>query len=72
MKQPVCEAVHSLLSSAEVKNVWSCIFTSHISSCHGVWLSTGYDFVAWYFVKHRDNFTFYKSVVDKVITRHIA
>jgi len=27
------------------------------SSWHGAWLSTGYVFMAWYLVKHRDNFT---------------
>jgi hypothetical protein len=25
---------------------------------HGTGLSTGYDFMSWYFVQHRDNFTF--------------
>jgi len=30
----------------------------HTLSCQGTLLSTGYDFMAWYLVKHRDNFTF--------------
>jgi uncharacterized membrane protein len=30
----------------------------HASSWHGSWLSTGYVFIVWYLVKHRDNFTF--------------
>jgi hypothetical protein len=41
------KADHSSLSSAEVKNTWS------YTSTHT------YVFLAWYFVKHRDDFTFY-------------
>jgi hypothetical protein len=40
------EADHIPPSTAEVKNVWS--YTS----------TRQYVFMAWYFVKHRDNFTF--------------
>jgi hypothetical protein len=46
VKQLGCEADHSPLSSAEVKNVWS--YTS----------TPQYVFMAWCLVKHRDNFTF--------------
>jgi hypothetical protein len=45
VKRPGREAYHSLLSSAEVKNVWS--YTSTLQ----------YVFMAWCLVKHRDNFT---------------
>jgi hypothetical protein len=31
----------------------------HMSSCRGAWLSTGYVFMAWCFVKNRNIFTFY-------------
>jgi hypothetical protein len=46
VKRPVREADHSLPSSAEVKNAWSCTSTPQ------------YAFIAWCLVKHRDNFTF--------------
>jgi hypothetical protein len=39
-------ADHSLPSNVEVKNVWSYTFTPQ------------YVFMAWYLVKHRNNFTF--------------
>jgi hypothetical protein len=45
VKRPGREADHSPPSSAEVKNTWSCISTPK------------YVFMAWCFVKHRDNFT---------------
>jgi hypothetical protein len=45
-KRPECEADHSPPSSAEENNAWS--YTS----------TPQYVFMAWYKVKHRDNFTF--------------
>jgi hypothetical protein len=47
VKRPEREADCSPPSSAEVKNAWS--YTS----------TTPKVFMAWYFVKHRDNFTFF-------------
>jgi hypothetical protein len=47
VKWPGREADHSPPSSAEIKNAWS--YTS----------TPQYVFMAWYLVKHRDNFTFY-------------
>jgi hypothetical protein len=46
LKQPRREADHSPLSSVEVKNAWR-----HTSTPQ-------YVFMAWYLVKHGDNFTF--------------
>jgi hypothetical protein len=46
IKRPGREADHSLPSIAEVKDVWR--YTS----------TPQYAFMAWYLVKHRDNFTF--------------
>jgi hypothetical protein len=46
VKWPGCEADHSHISSAKVKNAWS--YNS----------SSPYVFMAWCLVKHRDNFTF--------------
>jgi len=46
VKWPWCEADHSPPSSTKVRNVWS--YTS----------IPPYVFMAWYSVKHRDNFTF--------------
>jgi hypothetical protein len=46
VEQPECEADHSTLSSAKVKNTW-------------IYTSTPYDFTAWCLFKHRDNFTFH-------------
>jgi hypothetical protein len=46
VKRPWREADHSPPSSAEVKNAWS--YTS----------TPQYAFMAWCFVKYRDNFTF--------------
>jgi hypothetical protein len=46
LKRPGREAQHSPSASAEVKNAWSYSSTpQHV-------------FMAWYSVKHRDNFTF--------------
>jgi hypothetical protein len=47
VKRPGREADHSSPSSAEVNNAWS--YTS----------TPPYVFMAWYLVKHRDNFTFH-------------
>jgi len=44
VKRPECEADHSPLSSAKLKNAWSCTCTPQ------------FVFVAWYLVKHRGNF----------------
>jgi hypothetical protein len=41
VKQPWCEADHSPLSSAEVKNAWSYTSTPNTSSWRGALLSTG-------------------------------
>jgi hypothetical protein len=46
LKRPRREADHSPPSSAEVKNAWSCTSTHQ------------YVFMAWYLIKHRENFTF--------------
>jgi hypothetical protein len=46
VKRPGREADHSPLSSAEVKNAWTCTSTPQ------------YVFTVWCLVKHRDNFTF--------------
>jgi len=46
VERPGREADNSAPSSAEVRNAWS--YTS----------TPQYDFMAWSFVKHRDNFTF--------------
>jgi hypothetical protein len=46
-----CEADHSPPPSAEVRNAWS--YTP----------IPPYVFMAWYVVKHRDNFTFYVKIV---------
>jgi hypothetical protein len=46
VKRPGHEADHSLPSSAEVKNAWSCTSTPQ------------YVFMAWCLVNHRNNFTF--------------
>jgi hypothetical protein len=46
IKRPGREAEHSSPSSAEVKNSWSYTTTPQ------------YVFMAWFLVKHRDNFTF--------------
>jgi hypothetical protein len=46
VKRPGLEGDHSHPSSVEVKNAWSYTTTPP------------YIFMAWYFVKHRDNFTF--------------
>jgi hypothetical protein len=52
LKQLGCEADHSPISSAKVKNVW------HYTS------TPQYVFMAWCLVKHRDsfNFTFYENI----------
>jgi hypothetical protein len=55
-----CEADHSPPARAEVKNVWSYTSLLRMSRC-GAYLGIGYTFVAWYIVKHRDNFTFILS-----------
>jgi hypothetical protein len=47
VKRPAREADHSPPSSDEIKIAWS--YTSILQ----------YVFMAWYLVKHRDNFTFY-------------
>jgi hypothetical protein len=46
IKQLWHETDHSPPSRAQVKNAWSYIFTPP------------YVFMVWYFVKHRDNFTY--------------
>jgi hypothetical protein len=46
VKRPWLEANHLVPSSAEVKKTWS--YTSSLQ----------YIFMAWYFVKHKDSFTF--------------
>jgi hypothetical protein len=46
IKQLGCESDHSLPSGAEVKNSWHCTSTPP------------YVFMAWWLVKHRDNFTY--------------
>jgi hypothetical protein len=51
VKRPRREADHSPPSSAEVKNAWSYISTPQ------------YVLMAWYLVKHRENFTFYLTAV---------
>jgi len=47
------ETDHSCPSSAEVKNAWS--YTS----------TTKFVFMAWYLVKHRNNFTFTLTIVNE-------
>jgi hypothetical protein len=44
VKPPECEDIHSSASSAEVKNAWT--YTS----------SPSYVLMAWYLLKHKDNF----------------
>jgi len=46
IKRPEREAGHLPPSSAEVKNAWSYTFTPP------------YAFIAWYLIKHGDNFNF--------------
>jgi len=58
VKRPGREADHSPPSSAEVKNAWIYTSTTHTSSWRGAQSRTGYVFMTWYLVKHRDNFTF--------------
>jgi hypothetical protein len=53
VKGPEREADHSPPSSAEVKNPWS--YTSALQ----------YVFMAWYLIKHRDNFTFTLNICNK-------
>jgi hypothetical protein len=43
------ESDHSSPSSAEVKNDWRYTSTPHRSSWRGIWLRTGYFFLAWNF-----------------------
>jgi hypothetical protein len=52
------EADHSPPRSAEVKNAWS--YTSILQYAFMVWclISNEYVLMAWYLVKHRDNFKF--------------
>jgi hypothetical protein len=58
VKRPWREADHSSLSSPEVKNAWSC--TSAPQYVFIVWcLIKGCLFMAWYLVKHSENFTFF-------------
>jgi hypothetical protein len=45
-KQMERETVHSLQSSADVKNAWNCTFVPL------------YVFVEWYLIMHRNKFTF--------------
>jgi hypothetical protein len=40
-----------------LKNAWSYTSTPPYVFWHGAWLSTG-NIMAWYLVKHKDNFTF--------------
>jgi hypothetical protein len=47
------EPDHSPPPSAEVMNTWS-----YSSTPAYIFIITGYNFMAWYLVKHRDNFTF--------------
>jgi hypothetical protein len=54
IKQSMCEAYHSPPFIAEVKSVWSCTSTLHMSTWSGAQVSTGYVFMTWYLVKHRD------------------
>jgi hypothetical protein len=49
VKRPGREVHHSSQSNVEIKNIW--IYTS----------TPPYVFMAWYLVKHRDNFTFYSN-----------
>jgi hypothetical protein len=58
IKWPGSEADHSTPSNAEVKNAWSYASTPP-SSWRGAYLITGYNFMAWYLVKPKDNFTFF-------------
>jgi hypothetical protein len=50
--KPRSESDNSLQSSAEVKNVWNCTF------------SPLYVFMMWYWIKHRDSFTFLLLVMS--------
>jgi hypothetical protein len=54
VKRPGLEADHTLPSCAEV-NRWSCIFTP--SFIFMTWCLIKH--MAWYFFKHRNDFTFY-------------
>jgi hypothetical protein len=49
------ESDHSPVSSVEVKNTWSYAFTS--TCLNSVVVIKGYAFMAWYLVKHKDDFT---------------
>jgi hypothetical protein len=62
VKRSALEANLSFPSNAEVKNVWSYTSTPYTSSLRGAWLSKEHIIMAWYFVKHRDNFTYFTSV----------
>jgi hypothetical protein len=55
---PGHEADHSFLSGTEVRNTWNYTSIPHPSSLCGVQLNTGYAFMMWYLVKHRDYFSF--------------
>jgi hypothetical protein len=53
VKRPGREAEHLPPSGAEVKNAWSYTSTSL------------YAYVAWWLVKHRENFTFINEITHK-------
>jgi hypothetical protein len=42
----------------------------HMSAWHGAWLSTGYIFMVWYLLKHRDNFAFTLLATDCASKSH--
>jgi hypothetical protein len=59
-----CEANHSPPCNAKVRNSWSCTFNTPYVFIVRHLIRKGYASMAWYLVKHRDNFTFTFSTIN--------
>jgi hypothetical protein len=65
------EADSSPPFSTEVKNVWSYASTPVTSSWHGTQLNSGYIFMAWCLVKHRNStFTLASCKMDVILNQY--